>query len=187
MHTLLQASAAVIRKHWPTFQDAIQLDSLEYRLILEAWRAKFELESTTLLDRLERFARHDVAERELIFEDLAVEARRECHELCDQLGLHHESQTIRRRKRSARVLHVTKPQAWAWEFSAPNPSNRDYEARRQRSGRRLRNKSCSECGRSGLEVELLCNAFVRDLFCVDCVEADDELNAHKWESIEGLF
>jgi hypothetical protein len=41
---------------------------------------------------------------------------------------------------------------------------------------------CDDCGRSSDEVEILCNVFVQERYCDECIDADEELSCHKWES-----
>ena len=43
---------------------------------------------------------------------------------------------------------------------------------------------CDNCGVSGNDVELLHRVFCAGTFCNDCVNADEELFPHKWDSID---
>jgi regulator of extracellular matrix RemA (YlzA/DUF370 family) len=50
---------------------------------------------------------------------------------------------------------------------------------RQCTPRRVR--SCDECGASSDECEILMSVYWPGSYCDECIEADEELSAHKWE------
>lgn len=140
----------------------------------------------------------------LILEGLSNKGRKDVHELCDKIGLHHESKTMP--ETNKRVLFVYKPKIWLWEFTEKNPFSEPFEKtdeykERKKQQKELRKKErqeyinkklakmfCCICDKNGLETELFCSVYFRGIYCEECIEStsDDDggyLCDHKYEPL----
>jgi len=99
--------------------------------------------------------------------------RKQLHILCESLGLTHYSEDTKK----GRVLKVMKPTSW---FLGTVDNIDTLSPVVDRSNRK-RERFCEECGESEDKVELLYHHSGLGPYCDACIEADDELSAHKWE------
>jgi len=138
-------------------------------------------------------------ENTMIINKLDSDKRKFLHLLCDKIGLHHNSQTIKIKKgKHLKKMYIYKPAVWLWEYSEKNPYSKDVEYYQKKELERqqkeiikedkITRKYCCICERNGLEVELFCSVYIRGLYCDECLEtmSDGEgnpLNYHKFEPI----
>jgi hypothetical protein len=136
-------------------------------------------------------------ENTLVIKGLDGEDRKNIHLLCDKIGLHHQS-ISHPKKKHKRSLHIYLPTMWLWEYTERNPYSKSKEFYEQREQERqkkekeheekLSRKYCYECGRTGLETDLFCSVYIRELYCNDCLETTSDgdggmLGDHKFEPL----
>lgn len=189
-----------IRRNWSDHKDDVTNNY--YELLWKELIQKFKIYDTDIFFRiLKKFIENKLVYHKkpllnriyvviesddiLILKGLTSEERNEIHLLCDNIGLHHQSKQVKKK----RHLYIYKPELWLWEFSEKNPYSKpvEYYKKRQNRQTKLDNKKnnmyCCLCGSNGLENELLCSVYIRGLFCDDCIENDEELCGHKFEPI----
>ena len=134
-------------------------------------------------------------ENPLIIKGMDGFRRLKAHQLCDILGLHHQSVQAQKKKKKhmqAKNMHLRRPENWSWEFSFQNPysNNPDFYQRQSaecttsRHEKRSMDKCCDGCGASG--TLLLGNCHIHELYCEDCIEVVSDgdgglLSDHKFE------
>lgn len=206
--TLQEISCENIRQNWALHRDTITPDHFQYELLWESLEKKMDLNPTCFYVTLfKKFINNQPIETNnelvrqnpntLIFKGLGGETRKYIHQLCDKIGLHHDSKT-KPGKGNKRHLYVYKPTEWKWEYTARNPYSKsdEYYAeqekqtsyRRQKKEARLRNMECDGCGCNGVEADLFHSVYMHGIYCEDCLEivSDGEgepLSCHKFEPI----
>lgn len=121
-----------------------------------------------------------ILQQEMVtFDALTRPSRRWIHRRCEQLGLVSTSGVnISQKKKN---ITVKKPKEW----TLPNGSVRSFETR----SRNKRPKSIPqepprvECNGCGEECEGLYHWRGMGPLCTECIEADEEWSAHKWEPL----
>jgi len=213
MMSLQSLSSETIRQNWDSYKNMV-INTPFYENIWNEFERKQELNTEVpfyLL--LKNFINNLTNEYEnqnninyempnentIIINKLDGDKRKYLHLLCDKLGLHHDSKTIKIKKgKHLKKFYIYKPAIWLWEYSEKNPYSKDAEYYKQKELERqqqklikeekIRRKYCCICDRNGLETELFCSVYMRGLYCNECLEtmSDGEgnpLNCHKFEPI----
>jgi len=121
----------------------------------------------------------------LILKSVDAEQRKEIHQLCDKLGLHHQSKVIKIKKgKIKKHLHIYKPRDWAWEYSAPNPYSEapevyaEREATREAAHERWKARAlhiyCYGCSTTAYDVggQLYRARYDNELYCQTCMDTE---------------
>ena len=193
-----RVSLVEIRRQWDVYASLATPE--QYQNIWRDWAHKQGVDLTdanlvlvrSLLENtIQNSDSHIVNGNELILTKMSDKRRHALHTLCDKLGIHHNSVTVR----GTRELHLYKPTPWLWEFSAPNPYSKPPTYQDQRKAdretqrdKRLARKHCSECGVNGLEAELFSSVYIGGIYCESCLDemSDGEggvFSDHKFEPI----
>ena len=99
------------------------------------------------------------------------------HNRCEELGLWHHSKN----RKGERLLIVEKPSAWRWNYSQTPTPYKKPKPKTKRPPKIPKKIFCDECGANSHEKDILVNWTGEGPYCEECIEADDELNGHKWE------
>ena len=108
-------------------------------------------------------------------------SRRWVYRRCEQLGLVYTSGVNISKKKSVKTVTVDKPKDWA----LPEGPIRVFEARprRKRAKKVVQDPPLVECDECGETREGLYHWSGLGPLCEECVEADEELSAYKWEPL----
>jgi len=211
MNSLIDISGEAVRKNWQSSKDIIA-DSPYYDILWKSFENKFNISTEDnfyiilkkfinnedisykkpLYDRIHIIKENDST---LVFKGLGGDERREIHQLCDKIGLHHESK-IHSKKKHKKNLYIYKPHVWLWEFTEKNPYSKSETYYKQRELERLerqkieeekmKRRYCSICEKNGLETDLFHSVYIRGIYCNDCLEFESDgtggtLSDHKFE------
>jgi len=198
-----------IKKNWPIFKDGVSSTSFYHKMWSDL-KAKATNSTGNFFDIFRNFIEGvaivnqivEVNDETLVIKEENSDRRKKLHDLCNLIGLHHESKNVSiqtpstGKMKQVRYLYVYKPIEWLWEFSSANPFKKSYEKKRHKketrystsNDERLRRKYCCICHKNGLETELFCNVFIRGLYCEECIEEESDgegnkMSAHKFEPI----
>ena len=208
MQTLQELSTETIRKNWITYKDIISKDNLMYELLWNDLYKKFEFEKNNEMkyviifrDFIEGKEILDINniikenDKTLIMKGLDGYDRKIIHKLCDKIGLHHNSITMKKRKRH---LYIYLPENWCFEFTERNPYSKDDEyylnleklhnEKIERHNIWLSNIECDGCSCNASENQMYRSVYIRNTYCSDCLETLSDgdggnLNDHKFEPI----
>lgn len=121
--------------------------------------------------------------------------RKYIHQLCNKIGLHHESKPAKKHKK---FLYIYKPNEWLWEFTEKNSfgesdtyyKNREIETEKKIKLMEERSKKiyCSNCENNAMETELFCSVYYSGIYCEDCINYMSDgnggtLSDHKFEPL----
>ena len=173
MTELLTLSHSVehIRKNWDKFSSKIAFDSRDFEILWGGMCSRTRISPDVEVEQLKRFIATP-AEKELKFPNLNNAERAKLHELCDKIGLYHESSGVSRN----RTLVITKPVVWLWDYTKPN---------RHRGFKLM---YCNRCLIPGNKKTLLCSVHFNFIVCHTCCDTEmgedgETLNCHKWERL----
>lgn len=203
MNSLKDIVSENIRKNWLEYKDILH-DSPYYEIIWESLANKFKIDidneyfilfkkiiSNEFIDYTKPLndgvSIEKINDETIVLKGLSKRERSEIHLLCDKIGLHHESKT-KDKKKGIRYLYINKPKVWLWEFSETNPSSRNFEINKQRKNEQLSRMYCDSCGKTALETEIFCSAYIDRLYCEECLEITSDggggfMGDHKFEPI----
>lgn len=190
MNSLLNISNEEIRKNWPNYENDVEIDSPLYDIL---WNNLCEKQGLDHNDEKVAMLRTfiDSNKQKMTLPKMTKTERAEMHELCDKVGLYHMSYG-----RKPRLLRITKPPVWKWEFTEENPEAREkreeYERKEAKKERKMRNMCCDWCGANALEKDLLCSVYFSGICCEECAgEVSDgnggTLDCHKLESADFMY
>jgi hypothetical protein len=196
-----------IRKNWTKYsKEFVELNKLNIKNILwEDLVKKFDIDPNDIyFITLKKFANGEelvinetVKQPNIIYQnDSTLEIkgldgyeRKTLHNLCDNIGLHHESKQTGKKKKS---LFIYKPDEWLWEFSKPNPfsESKEYyqnkEVEWKNKMKKLENITCDICDINCLEADLFRSVYFKGLYCEECLDYESDgqggkLSDHKFE------
>jgi hypothetical protein len=202
MQTLNELSSENIRQNWDTYKDHVR-NTPYYDTLWKTLIDKSNIdESNTYFSILKNFIDNEntdyktieftktiiqkIDNNTLVFKGLKGELRLYIHELCDKIGLYHESKTTARTTMGVnRDLYIYKPTSWLWEYTEKNPYLSSSNRNRSRS--RSRN-SCDLCGKYESETELFRCVAISGTYCDECIDTISDGDGHdlcdfKFESI----
>jgi hypothetical protein len=204
MQSLQSLSSEIIRQNWDIYKNIVIQMPFYYEKIWDEFEKKQELNvetpfylllKTFIINKYETKDNINYEmpnENTIIIKKLDGNDRKKLHLLCDKIGLHHNSETIK--GKHLKNVCIYKPAVWLWEYTEKNPYSKDLEyykkkeLEKQIKEEKRRKKYCCICERNGLEMELFCSVYIRGLYCYECLEmmSDEEgnpLNCHKFEPI----
>lgn len=122
---------------------------------------------------------NQINDETLTIEGLDGYERKEVHQLCDKIGLHHASEKNPKRKKE-KIFYIYKPKTWLWEYTEMNSYSYSKE--------KLSNKYCCICQNTGSETDLFSSPYIGGLYCSDCLENESDgeggiLGDHKFEPL----
>ncbi len=205
-----ETSYETIRQNWTQYKEIIKDDDN----IWKDWQQKMKIDNTDMyLPYLKLFIQgqnvhqnkpfqngvliHQQDDNTLIIKGMCGYERKEMHQLCDKIGLHHESK-VNPKKTHKKHLYIYKPTEWLWEFTERNPysespevyEQREIESKKRQEAyeERMCRKYCCICNANGMETELFCSPYYRQLYCTDCIETTSDggggvMSDHKYEPI----
>jgi hypothetical protein len=106
--------------------------------------------------------------------------RKILHILCDDLRLCHYTEKMKMGDGIFFIV-IVKPIGWRWI-----PQNELLNIKTSSNRRSRQVKYCDGCDTSSEAVDLLVSLYCPGIYCDACIEADDEMSAHKWESLEDI-
>ena len=187
MDSLKDISSETIRKNWNEYKNIITSDSPYYDFLWNELEKKENIDKSDKflilfkkfinndeIDYIQRGVSISLKDDVMIIKGLNSGDRRDIHELCDKIGLHHESKT----EGNNRLLYIYKPDIWLWEYSEKNPLSKPKYKKRN-------NKYCCVCNETD---DLYVSPYIGGLYCGDCLnnESDGDggtLSDHKFEPI----
>lgn len=202
-----------IRKNWTVYKSTI--DDATYQQIWKSWAEKFNksLNSRNVVllksfiegsfrklpkDTFRRRQCMDYRRKdnELILYGFDSRRRYKMHRLCNDLGLYHKSTSD---DFDQRILHITIPNNWSWEYTPPEPESKPREyydnlrkeklaKKREEKKKSLSNKYCCMCDANAMYTDLYGSVYMSGLYCSDCLEDESdgeggELLDHKFEML----
>jgi hypothetical protein len=211
--SLQSLTSETIRQNWDIYKNIV-INTPFYENIWDEFEIKQELnEKVPFYLLLKYFINNTMNEYEnknninyeipneniMVINKLDGDKRKFLHLLCDKIGLHHDSKTIKIKKgKHCKQFYIYKPEVWLWEYTEKNPYSKDIEYYNKKELERqqqklikeenLRRKYCCICEKNGLETDLFCSVYIRGLFCDECLETMSDgdgnpLNCHKFEPI----
>jgi len=191
-----------IKKNWPIFKEGVSSTSY-YDKMWSDLKSK-ATDQSNFFDIFRNFIEGveianeivQVNDNNLVIKEENSDRRKKLHDLCNLIGLHHNSKnesikTSSGKMKQVRYLYVYKPVEWLWEYTIPNPYQKSHKKKHKKETRndeRLRRKYCCICHKNGNETELFANVFCRGLYCQECIEEESDgegnkMSAHKFEPI----
>ena len=125
-----------IRQNWNLYKETIPITSLEYETLWNEWYEKYKInKNDELVKMLKNFiigkdfqkSKNKILQDEntLILKKVKGERRKKIHEICNIIGLHHESKKTN--DIYGKNLYIYKPKEWLWEFTEKNPYSKSEE------------------------------------------------------------
>lgn len=194
-----------IRKEWSKYKDEVDVKSQFYEDIWDDWCKKYKEDKNeiyvkilksfiddTAIPKVNGILDHRVTiikeEDTLNIRHASSYDRAIMHQLCDLIGLHHETKQYGGKNNKKKKLCVEIPDNWSWEFT-----NDLHLIERERIERKLnpriekmKRMYCRECEKNGLETELFHSAYIRGIYCQNCLDIESDgdggvLSDHKFE------
>lgn len=174
MNSLLSTTCEHIRKNWTEYSKVIQTNSTEYELL---WFDVYKKHNITYNNPnmllLKEFI--ESTNKNMTFKEKSKAERKELHELCAVVGLHHfSSGTGKKRK-----LKIFKPKQWLWDFTPEKVKTQPEIYVKE-------NLHCDVCGKQKEDNQLYVSPYIQNVICETCLNEDEELNCHKWECLDNL-
>ena len=200
------------RQNWNMYKDIIKVDSLEYEILWNDLYEKYNINKTdAIVEMLQDFimGKFKKTKNKILYDDNTLilkkvkgEKRKKIHELCNIIGLHHESKNVDNEKYE-KDLYIYKPAEWLWEFTARNPYSKSEEFYKKKNNdailrkekreidnqikkieeqkkreEDMENEMCDICGITGKDAELYICLYGGDICCALCLESTLDKNGH---------
>jgi hypothetical protein len=202
MDNLQDITCNFIRKNWLNYKDEIYnsplndilWENLENKFSIDSYDVYFFIlknfinDSIYLIEQtiIEQFQIIQSDDNTLIIKNLSRNERKHIHELCNKIGLHHESKSTYKKKKPNRFLYVYKPKIYLWEFSEKNPY--EPKIKIETLDEELADYNCDKCKKNGKETNLYYSNYIYGLYCNKCLNKKRDhkgikLIYHKFEPL----
>lgn len=202
MNTLQNISCELVRKDWINYKDIISTEQSYYRLIWNDWIRKHNIDENCPFVKIvhcfiekspidsytkikyKNYIFELESDNHLIIKHMSSPERKQLHNICDLLGLHHQTlfyQYVNKNNKTVnkKGFNVYIPENWCWEFSEANPYGGVYlqnikqkkdkiKREKEREKQAMFNSKCEKCKQKGSVAPLYISLHYDIIICEKC-------------------